>query len=33
MVCHPGSSLMLKEYRLTHRGILDWQRRNRNIVG
>jgi hypothetical protein len=24
LVCHPGSSLMLKEYRLTHRGILDW---------
>lgn len=22
LVCHPGSSLMLKEYRLTYRGIL-----------
>jgi hypothetical protein len=32
-VCHRPSSLMLKEYRLTHRGILDWYRRSRVIVG
>ena len=33
LVCHWQSSLMLKEYRPTHRGILDWYRRSRVIVG
>jgi hypothetical protein len=31
-VCHRQSSLMLKEYRPTPRGILDWYRRNRVVV-
>lgn len=32
-LCDRPSSLMLKEYRLTHRGILDWYRCSRNVVG
>jgi hypothetical protein len=31
-VCHQPSSLMLKEYRLTLRGILEWHRRSRVVV-
>jgi hypothetical protein len=30
--CHRQSSLMLKEYRLPPRGILDWYRRSRVVV-
>jgi hypothetical protein len=33
LLCHCRSSLMLKEYRPTHRGILDWYRCRRVIVG
>jgi len=33
MVRHRQSSLKMKEYRLTHRGILDWYHRSRDNVG